>query len=514
MQEQPLDVLEPAMEPDVELHKPKPRQRNLFKNFKSRAAKTAPKEKDTDTQNEEDDPLAAFSRSAEVMRHLQEEQEKEKERKDAEKAAREEKEAAKRAKEREEAEEDLDTWEESTRKRRRVSLDVNGDLDLEAGSGGASNSPDVGLLTPPRSKSVASPETPSSSRRRREAQADLSPSRRSKAQTPSQSPPRLSTIDQPIALSDDEDEQDTRSRPTRAPSAFPLSLSPSASAAELTSARPSTTPTPIPSAPVAPPAPNPVLSLLIHSPIPSTSPLLVKTRLNKRLKEVRHAWIKKQNDNLSMSNSSTPPPHEITNDNIILTWRNRALFDFTTPKSLGIAVDEVTGEAVMAQSAGMNAAEIKAFKENGVQLVLEALTREALEARKQGRDIYGSAQQTSDGDGRDGAAATSQKQHQTDESTPLGFGNRQTPSPDPGPAPEAKVRIILRSASSSAYPDYKAAAKPSTLISKIVSAFRKKYDVGGEKRVFLMFDGEELGEEMSVGETDIEDGDVVEVVVR
>lgn len=78
---------------------------------------------------------------------------------------------------------------------------------------------------------------------------------------------------------------------------------------------------------VSPPENDPVLKLLITSPLPSTKPLLVHRRLSQRLMEIRLAWCQRQ----GFSDSDT--------QNVFLTYKMRRVYDVTTCKSLGIKVD-------------------------------------------------------------------------------------------------------------------------------------------------------------------------------
>lgn len=82
-----------------------------------------------------------------------------------------------------------------------------------------------------------------------------------------------------------------------------------------------------PSLPTPPPAPDPVLKLLVSSTIPDTEPLIAKRKLSQRLREVREAWCKRQN-----------LPDEMAN-RVFLVYCGRKLYDVTTCRSLGIAVD-------------------------------------------------------------------------------------------------------------------------------------------------------------------------------
>ena len=48
-------------------------------------------------------------------------------------------------------------------------------------------------------------------------------------------------------------------------------------------------------------------------------------------------------------------------------------------------------------------------------------------------------------------------------------------------------------------------------MSKIVNAFRSRYHIGGEKDVFLSFDGEQLSLDSRIDETELCDMDSLEV---
>ena len=74
---------------------------------------------------------------------------------------------------------------------------------------------------------------------------------------------------------------------------------------------------------------DPVLQIFITSDIPNTIPLIVSRRSSQRLKDVRLAWLERQD----LSTDVT--------DTIFLTWRGKRVFDVTTCKSLGITVDAI-----------------------------------------------------------------------------------------------------------------------------------------------------------------------------
>lgn len=72
---------------------------------------------------------------------------------------------------------------------------------------------------------------------------------------------------------------------------------------------------------------DPEVEILITSRLENTIPLIVRRRLSQRLKDVRLTWCSKNQFAPDMASS------------VFLTWRGKRLFDVTSCKSLGIAVD-------------------------------------------------------------------------------------------------------------------------------------------------------------------------------
>ena len=120
-----------------------------------------------------------------------------------------------------------------------------------------------------------------------------------------------------------------------------------------------------PRQPSAPP-PEPVISILITSRIPNTSPLIVNRKLNQRLKDVRAVWCQKQDFTTEAAQS------------VVLTWRGKRLFDVTSCRSLGIGVD-ANGDIVMK-------GEKDVFGEENRQIRMEAMTIEMLEEQKRAKE--------------------------------------------------------------------------------------------------------------------------------
>lgn len=72
---------------------------------------------------------------------------------------------------------------------------------------------------------------------------------------------------------------------------------------------------------------DPVVKLLITSPIPGTTPLIVSRKLSQNLQQVREAWVSKQllDPNLAAQ--------------VFFTFKLRRVYDVTTCRSLGVKVD-------------------------------------------------------------------------------------------------------------------------------------------------------------------------------
>lgn len=113
------------------------------------------------------------------------------------------------------------------------------------------------------------------------------------------------------------------------------------------------------------PPPDPVVQILITSPIPDTDPLIVSRRISQRLKDVRLAWCARQ-----------PFTPEFI-PTVFLTWRGNRLFDVTTCKSLGIAIGP-DGDILLKGRRDI-------MGEEDRQIHMEALTEEILAERQRSK---------------------------------------------------------------------------------------------------------------------------------
>ncbi|KAI9724429.1 MAG: hypothetical protein M1812_000497 [Candelaria pacifica] len=214
------------------------------------------------------------------------------------------------------------------------------------------------------------------------------------------------------------------------------------------------------------PPPDPIVKILITSDIPDTKPLIVHRRLSQRLKDVKVMWCKKQGFTEDMC------------DTIHLTWQGHKLFNVTTCKTLGMGVDE-NGSLVLK-------GEKDTLGDDDGRIHMEAMTDEMIKQAQIAKESL-------------------QSIHDPAENAEV----EEEPVAEPKPAEGIKIVLVSRG-----YEDFKLIVKPSTPISRIVGVFRHQYQVTTDKEVFLIFDGDRLDVDLSVGDTDLSDLDNVEVHVK
>jgi hypothetical protein len=218
-----------------------------------------------------------------------------------------------------------------------------------------------------------------------------------------------------------------------------------------------------PPQPVQPPevpADDPVVQIMITSEIANTKPLLVHRKMSQRLRDVRLAWCNRQNFE----------PH--IQASIYLTWKGRRLFDVTTCRSLGIE----TGK----NSAAIPGIDDDSFADQKeLRVHMEAVTDLPLPVNQQ---------------------ITSPD----DDNPPT---KSQSPEDDQG----EPMKLILRSPG---YDDFRIKARQTTLISRLISAFRNKQNISVDHGIVLLFDGDKLDPDSSLGDYDIDNLDLVDVQIK
>lgn len=180
-----------------------------------------------------------------------------------------------------------------------------------------------------------------------------------------------------------------------------------------------------------PPAPDPVLQILVTSPIPNTKPLIVRRKLSQRLQEIRQVWCDKQGFTDEMQSS------------VFLTYCMRRLYDVTTCKSLGIKVDASGNVIARGGSAVFEGVE------NANRIHIEAVTEELFEQMKRDKQM------------KERRPDSLSHDHKSDVETPVADGLEEAPQED------EHIRIILKA---KGLEPFKLKVKPVSGISSFISA--------------------------------------------
>ena len=212
---------------------------------------------------------------------------------------------------------------------------------------------------------------------------------------------------------------------------------------------------------------DPTVEIFISSYIEGTKPLLVRRKLSQPLKHVRLSWCDKQVfDGQPMGTS--------VRDSIFLTWKSKRLFDVTTCKNMGVR-------------SGSWYTDGDGFDEEG-RVHMEAWTEELFAEHQKKLEVHR----------QHGNQASGQTDKAEEEDQPL---KEET----------TKIKLILKSRD---LPDYKLMVKPSTLVQKMVNAFRQANAISEEKGIVLHFDGERLDPTSMIADTELGNMDSVEVHVK
>lgn len=238
---------------------------------------------------------------------------------------------------------------------------------------------------------------------------------------------------------------------------------------------PRTTPTPTPT---PTPVDDPVVRILITSEIANSNSLIVHRKMSQGLRDVRLEWCRRQGIPTDAQSS------------VYFTWRGRRLFDVTTCKSLGAKTKKNT----FSSTNGIFAIGDDSVSEDAEQELLQI----HVVATTDNTDLLR----------RPGLATSSSP----------GAGNTKTStdslsaaSPNPEDQQNQLLRLILRSPD---LEDVKIKARPKTLVSKLISAFREKHGIAIDQDLLIHFDGDRLDPDTQLQEHDVDDLDMLEIQVE
>ena len=207
---------------------------------------------------------------------------------------------------------------------------------------------------------------------------------------------------------------------------------------------------------------DPIVEILVTSCMEGTNPLLVRRRLNQRLKEVRLSWCDKQ----SLYGAPLPPQFRAS---VFLTWNGKRLFDASTCKHLGVKL----GKDGKFPSQG------EGFDSSG-RLHFEAWTE----------DLF--------------TAYQSQTQEQQE-------GVEGGEEPEQAHEPSGRIKLLLKARDME---PFRLRVKPSTSVEKMILAFRADKDIPEEKEIAFYFDGDKLDPTLRISDSELDDMDTIEVHIR
>lgn len=220
---------------------------------------------------------------------------------------------------------------------------------------------------------------------------------------------------------------------------------------------------------------HPIVEIIITSSIANTEKLLVKFRFDKPIRLIRDTWVALQRK------KGIPLPIASDND-IILTWRRKKAYPYSTLRDLGVLPDGYGGVIVEGYSNdGLSNSRTRVHFEAWTTSLFEEMEheeelrrkREAGELSEEEEDIY---------------------------SAPV----EEEPE-------DVKLRIILQPRELEAV---KLNVRPETNVVTLIAAFKSQRTVPDGAEVALWFDGEKMADEMTMEEADIDDMDSIEVHIK
>jgi hypothetical protein len=216
-----------------------------------------------------------------------------------------------------------------------------------------------------------------------------------------------------------------------------------------------------------------IVRILIRSAIPQTNELIVNRRVSQNLQHVKEVWCKRQGFDAAMTRK------------VFLTWRGNKLFNTTTCTHI---LRNLKAEKKKSRVGILDSDDEDSDPSNG-RIEVEAVTEDILTEREKLKE-------------REDRLADVSNGHE-------GMSGEEAGEPQPQKEPD--VQLMLNS------PGLESVllkVRPTTLVSKVMAGFKKIRDIEQGKTCWLIFDGERLDPETRIADTEIEDGDVVDVQIR
>ncbi|CAK7563663.1 MAG: hypothetical protein SEPTF4163_001536 [Sporothrix epigloea] len=284
---------------------------------------------------------------------------------------------------------------------------------------------------------------------------------------------------------------------THTGSSFALSGETASTAA--TTSQPTSAALPAPPSSQPPPG-DQQYRLFITSHFPQeVPPLLAYVRMDQMMRYAKDAYI-------SHASRNGVNLTEMQAQSVLLTWKGSKIYNFTTGQSLGIKPDakgrfrDGHGTDSSGESGGSSAG----FLSGGLHLEIwteelyEAYLQEEDKRRRRNLGELIEDDLLSDDEAGPGGA-TNDAKHEA-------AGNHSAAATQ-----NDRVRLVLTSRD---YEKLKITAHYDTTVETLASAFRLQRKIEPDKKVVIMWDGDELEGSMTVSGAEIEDMDSVEVHIR
>jgi hypothetical protein len=213
--------------------------------------------------------------------------------------------------------------------------------------------------------------------------------------------------------------------------------------------------------------------ILIRTAIPDTNELIVNRWASQTLQQVKEAWCKRQGFDSAMARK------------VFLTWRGNKLFNTTT---LTHILRTLKSEKKKSRVGNLDSDDEDSDPSQG-RIEVEAVTEDILMEKKRLKEKEDRLADAFNGD----------------------EGLQREEAGEAQPQKEPDVQLMLNS------PGLESVllkVRPTTLVSKVMAGFKKIRHVEQEKTCWLIFDGERLEPETRICDTEIEDGDAVDVQIR
>ncbi|OAQ58225.1 ubiquitin supergroup [Pochonia chlamydosporia 170] len=220
------------------------------------------------------------------------------------------------------------------------------------------------------------------------------------------------------------------------------------------------------------------IDILVTSIVPETKPCCFRFLFDKELRVARNTWLALQKRKGMLLDVERE-------DDIVLTWRRKKVYAFSTLLNLGIRPQD-NGRAV---SDGNDA---KGFANGRTRVHMEAWTLGLFREMEREEELK-----------------------RKRETTEVGDDEEPAPVEEEPPASEVKTRVILKARGiADVKLTVKLTVRRTTTVETLITGFRTQRSIVPDRDVQIWFDGDRLEEHATMDEAEIDDMDTLEVHVK